>query len=54
MRKVLFVLLVIPGVLPAQGSQEPARPASGGVSGRWVVNTVRRTPSDPSSWPETR
>jgi len=39
MRKVLFLLLFVPGVLPAQSSQESARPASGGVSGRWVVNT---------------
>jgi amidase len=39
MRKVLFLLLFVPGVLPAQSSQEAARPASGGVSGRWVVNT---------------
>ena len=39
MRKVLFLLLFVPEVLLAQSSQEPARPASGGVSGRWVVNT---------------
>jgi len=39
MRKVLFLLPVILGALPAQSSQEAARPASGGVSGRWVVNT---------------
>src|SRR6266404_2742977 len=38
MRKVLFLLPVILGALPAQSSQEAARPASGGVSGRWVVN----------------
>jgi amidase len=39
MRKVLFLLLFVPGVLLAQSAQEPARPANGGVSGRWVVNT---------------
>jgi amidase len=38
MRKVLFLLLFIPGVLLAQSAQEAARPASG-VSGRWLVNT---------------
>jgi amidase len=39
MRKVLFLLLFVPGVLLAQSVQEAARPASGGVSGRWVVST---------------
>ena len=39
MRKVLFLLLFVPGVLPAQSAQEAARPANAGVSGRWVVNT---------------
>jgi amidase len=39
MRKVMFILLFVPGVLLAQGAQEAARPVSGGVSGRWVVNT---------------
>jgi amidase len=39
MRKVLFLLLFVPGVLLAQSAQETPRPASGGVSGRWVVNT---------------
>jgi amidase len=38
MRKVLF-LLFVPGVLLARSAQETARPASGGVSGRWLVNT---------------
>jgi amidase len=39
MRKALLLLLSVPGVLVAQTAQEAARPASGGVSGRWVVNT---------------
>jgi amidase len=39
MRKLLFLLLSVPGVLLAQSAREPARPANGGVSGRWVVNT---------------
>ena len=39
MRKVLFLLLFVPEVLLGQSSQEAARPASGDVSGRWVVNT---------------
>src|ERR1700693_6265122 len=39
MRKVLFLLLFVPGVLPALSAQETARPASAGVTGRWVVNT---------------
>jgi len=39
MHKVLFLLLFVPGVLLAQSAQEAARPASGGVSGRWVVST---------------
>src|ERR1700693_1730385 len=39
MRKVLFLLLFVPGVLPAQGGQEAARTANADVSGRWVVNT---------------
>src|SRR5438309_1569267 len=39
MRKVLFLLMLVPGVLAAHETQEPARPATGGVSGRWVVNT---------------
>jgi acetamidase/formamidase len=39
MRKVLFLLMLVPGILAAHEAQEVARPASGGVSGRWVVNT---------------
>jgi amidase len=39
MRKALFLLLLVPGVMLAQNAQEAARPAGGGVSGRWVVNT---------------
>src|SRR2546430_13267147 len=39
MRKVLFLLMLVPGILAAHETQEPARPATGGVSGRWVVNT---------------
>src|SRR5713226_8612978 len=39
MRKVLFLLLFVPGVLLARSAQELARPAGGGVSGRWVANT---------------
>src|ERR1700730_15561552 len=39
MRKVLFLLLFVPGVLPAQSGQEAARTANADVSGRWVVNT---------------
>jgi acetamidase/formamidase len=37
MRKVLFLMLLVPGMLLAKNPQEAARPASGGVSGRWVV-----------------
>jgi len=36
MRRVLFLLMLVPGILEAQ---EAARPAGGSVSGRWVVNT---------------
>src|ERR1700730_11312513 len=39
MRKILFLLLFVPAVLPAQSAQEPMHSASAGVSGRWVVNT---------------
>jgi amidase len=40
MRKLLFLLLLVPGVLLAQQSaQEPARPANTGVTGSWMVNT---------------
>src|SRR6266852_4101014 len=39
MRKVLLLLLFVPGVLLARSAQEAARPANTGVSGRWVVNT---------------
>jgi amidase len=39
MRKVLFLLLLVPGVLLRQNAPEAARPAGAGVSGRWVVNT---------------
>jgi amidase len=39
MRKLLFLLLLVPGVLLAQSAQEPARPANAGVSGSWMVNT---------------
>ncbi|PYX74264.1 MAG: acetamidase [Acidobacteria bacterium] len=39
MRKVLFLLLFVPGVLRARSAQETARPANTSVSGRWVVNT---------------
>jgi amidase len=39
MRKALFLLMLVPGILLGQSAQEAARPASGGLSGRWVVNT---------------
>ena len=39
MRKAMFLMLFVPGILFAKRAQEAARPASGGVSGRWVVNT---------------
>ena len=39
MRKVLFLLLFVPGILVAREAQEAGRPANAGVSGRWVVNT---------------
>src|SRR6267142_3942272 len=39
MRKILFLLLFVPAVLPAQSAQDAARPANSGVSGRWMVNT---------------
>src|SRR5258708_16689793 len=39
MRKVLLLLLFVPGVLPARSAQDTAQPANTGVSGRWVVNT---------------
>ena len=39
MRKVLFLLLLVPGVLLARGSQEAGRPANSGVTGHWMVNT---------------
>jgi acetamidase/formamidase len=39
MRKLLLLLLLIPGVLLAQSAQEPARPANAGVTGSWMVNT---------------
>src|SRR5947208_1545687 len=39
MRKILFLLLFVPGVLLTCSAQEPARTANGDVSGRWVVNT---------------
>jgi amidase len=39
MRKKIFLLLFVPGVLLAQSAQDPARPANPGVSGRWTVNT---------------
>ena len=39
MRKILFLLLFVPAVLPAQIAQEPTHPAKAGVSGRWIVNT---------------
>jgi acetamidase/formamidase len=35
----MFLMLFVPGILFAKRAQEAARPASGGVSGRWVVNT---------------
>ena len=38
MRKILFLLLFVPAVLPAQIAQEPTHPAKAGVSGRWIVN----------------
>jgi len=38
MRKILFFLLLVPGVLSAQSAQELARPANADISGRWVVN----------------
>ena len=37
MRKALFLLWFVPGILPAQSAPQ-ARPANPGVSGRWVVN----------------
>lgn len=39
MRKVLFLLLLVPRVLLAQSAQEAARPANAGVTGSWIVNT---------------
>jgi amidase len=39
MRKVMFFLLLVPGVLWAQSAQEPARPTNTGVNGSWMVNT---------------
>lgn len=39
MRKLLFLLLLVPGVLRAQSAQEPGRPANAGVTGSWMVNT---------------
>ena len=39
MRKVLFLLLFVPGVLLAREPQEAGRTANAAVSGRWVVNT---------------
>jgi amidase len=39
MHKVMFFLLLVPGVLLAQSAQEPARPANAGVTGSWMVNT---------------
>jgi amidase len=39
MRKVLFLLLFVPGVLLAQSVQESPRQGNAGVSGRWIVNT---------------
>jgi amidase len=39
MRKGLLLLLLVPGVLLAQGAPETSPPANSGVSGRWVVNT---------------
>jgi amidase len=38
MRKVLFLVLFVPGVLLAQSAQEAAHPVNPGVTGRWVVN----------------
>ena len=37
MSKVLFLLLLVPGILVTQGAQEPAHPRNAGVSGRWTV-----------------
>jgi amidase len=39
MRKSLFLLLLVPGVLLGRSGQETARQGNAGVSGRWVVNT---------------
>jgi amidase len=39
MRKVLFLLLFVPGVLLAQSGEESPRQGNTGVSGRWIVNT---------------
>jgi amidase len=39
MRKLLFLLLLVPGVLLAQSAQVPARTANSGVTGSWMVNT---------------
>jgi len=38
-RKILFLLLFVPAVLPAQSAQDAARPSNSGASGRWIVNT---------------
>jgi acetamidase/formamidase len=39
MRRVLFLLLFVPGALLARGAQDATRSANTGVSGHWVVNT---------------
>jgi len=39
MRRVLFLLLFVPGVLLAHTAQEPAHLGNAGVSGRWIVAT---------------
>jgi acetamidase/formamidase len=39
MRRLLFVLLFVPGALLAQSAQDQTRPANTGVTGRWMVNT---------------
>jgi amidase len=39
MRKLLLLLLLVPGALLARSAQEPPRPANAGITGSWMVNT---------------
>ena len=39
MRKAMFLMLFVPGILLAKSASEAALPTSDSVSGRWVVNT---------------